>query len=217
MSIKVQGNSSFAFVAAASVVTACSQAAPIEGTDPTEPSSSSSDALNTVVGCEMADETCRSAAKSPADDLSCRQALQSCLMSLLPEAGAFAFRPARFDGGFPPPRRLQFPDGGFPRPSFPDAGFPRLQFPDGGFPRPPGRGFDAGLPVTPDGGATDQRACIDDLQRCLFSMTDPMTCASDARACLTAVAAAQCDEREKACVDAKRPQAICDAERRACR
>src|SRR5580704_10739410 len=157
MSLKMSASSVFAFVAAAAAVSACTLAADPQGT---ESSSSSSDALNTVVGCQMADQTCRMAAKTPADDAACRQGLTSCLMSLFADAG----RP-----GFPPfPQRPD--DAGFPFPQRPDdAGFPappqRPPFPDGGFPRPPVRGFDGGLPVPPpvtipDGGALDPQACL---------------------------------------------------------
>lgn len=214
MSLKMSASSVFAFVAAAAAVSACTLADDPQGT---ESSSSSNDALSTVVGCQMADQTCRMAAKTAADDAACRQGLSSCLMSLFSDAGRPPFPQRSDDAGFPePPQRPD--DAGFPvRPPFPDGGFPR---PDGGFPRPPVPGFDGGPPMpppVPDGGVLDPRACLDDLQKCLFSKTDPMTCAADARACLTAAATARCDDREKACVAAKRPQAICDAERKNCR
>ncbi len=205
MSLKMSACSAFVWVAAATAVSACSQAADPEGT---ELSSGSTDALNTVISCQMTDQTCRTTAKSATDRAACQTDLESCLMSLLPDAGGLPpLEPPRFDGGLlmrPPP--------------------PPLTFPDAGLPRPPVRGFDGGLPVLPpppvsipDGGVLDQRRCLDDMQKCLLSKTDPSTCATDARTCLTAVATAQCDDREKACLDAKLPQAFCDAQRKACR
>ena len=207
MSLKMRASSVFAFVSAAAVVSACTLAADPQGT---ESSSSSSDALDTVVGCQMADQTCRMAAKTAAEETACRQGLSSCLMSIFSEAGRPELPQRPDDAGLP-----MFPQ----RPD--DAGFPMLPGrPDGGFQRPPIPGFDGGPPMpppVPDGGVLDQRACLDDLQRCLFSKTDPMTCAADARACLAAAATAQCDDREKACVAAKLPQALCDAQRKNCR
>jgi hypothetical protein len=200
MSIKLQGYSVFSFGALAALVSACSQAAPLEGTDV---STSQSDALNTVISCQMTDQTCRLGAKSPADVATCEKGLQSCLMSLLPEAGAF-----------PPPTLPMLPtlprfDGGLPLPTRPTLPPPLRGF-DAGFPTPP--------PITfPDAGIRDQRVCLDDLQRCLFARTDPQTCATDARTCLTAVAEADCDAREKACLDAKLSTTFCDAQRKACR
>ncbi len=204
MKLKVRSTSVFVLsAAAAGVMTACSFAA-----DPssTESSSSSNEALNTVVSCQNANRGCEAASKTPSDLASCRRELQSCLMSLLPTGGLPPV-PPELDAGFPPRP---------PRPTLPDAGFPGR----------PVRGFDAGFPVVPpvtpppitlpDAGMPPQRACLEDLQTCLFSKTDPATCATDVRTCLTAAVAAQCDDQEKGCLARKIPQAVCDAQRKDC-
>ncbi len=198
--MKLQLRSSSVFVlstAVAAIVSACGQAA-----DPgaTESSSSSSDALNTVVGCQNANRSCEATTKAPAGLAACRQELGACLMSLLPEGGSPPFEPPQLDAGFPPRP---------PRPTLPDAGLPD-------------RGFDAGFPVPPpvifpDAGVPPQSSCLEDLRSCLLSKTDPATCATDARTCLTAAVSAQCDAEEKDCLARKIPQVVCDAQRRVCR
>jgi hypothetical protein len=190
----------------AAVLAACGQAA-----DPgsTESSSSSTDALNTVIGCQTDAFSCEADA-GRTGFASCQQGLQACLMSLFPGGGTPPTFPS-FDAGFPtrpPPPSF---DAGFPQPPprF-DAGLPRPPQFDGGRPTPP--------PVTlPDGGAPSQQGCLADLEKCLFSGTTPTTCATDARTCLTAAAQARCDAQQKACVAAGLPTTVCDAQRMGCR
>jgi hypothetical protein len=199
--------------------------------------------LQTLIGCQTDQQTCVAAATSISDVTQCDQQLRSCLTSLLPEGGVggppFPQLPGAFDAAPPPFTPPSFPsinlptfpqlppllfgDGGvvLQRIPFPDAGLqlpPPPFFPDAGFPTPPPLVLpDAGLSATtPPGGLPPQLACQVDLQSCLFSQTAPMTCADNARTCLTAAAQAQCDAQEQACVAAGVSQAVCTAQRQAC-
>jgi hypothetical protein len=154
--------------AGAAVLLACGQG-------PTAPASTlttSSEALQTVLGCQSDWQTCDAAAKSVSDVTQCDQQLRSCLMSLLPEGGlagpSLPTLPNPFDAAPPLLTPPNFPGlnlPGFPRlglpPPFGDAGLPQLPpllLPDAGFRLPPLLAFpDAGLlprlPPFPDAGA----------------------------------------------------------------
>jgi hypothetical protein len=191
---------------------ACGQAAEPQsgGSGTSESTSSTTAALNTVIGCQQAEFACAADAAAPTDIRACQQELQTCLGGLLPGL------PGLDDAGFPtPPTAPTLPifDASFPTPPTAPT-FPTPPTPprfDAGFPTPP-----APPPVTlPDAGGT-QAECLLDLQQCLFAGTAPTMCATDARTCLQAVQAAQCDQQEQACVAAKLPQNVCDAQRKAC-
>jgi hypothetical protein len=219
---------------AAGVLSACAQ-----GLDPgsSGASTSSSEALQSVIGCQADLQACVAAAKSPSDVTACNAQLRSCLIALLPEGGLPSPQLPPLSGGLdgaapglPPPGAgfppLTFPDAGLllpppplldagplpPPPSLLDAGPPQLP--------PPPSLPDAGLPgiPPPNGvGLPPQLACQADLQRCLLSQASPPSCADQARMCLTAAVQAQCDAQEKACLAAGIPQPACSAQRQACR
>jgi|HubBroStandDraft_6_1064221.scaffolds.fasta_scaffold298618_2 hypothetical protein len=197
---------------AAGGLVACGQAAgPMSTPEP----ESSTDALNTVIGCQDQAFACAADAQAPSALPSCNSGLRACLASLIPDAGALPTLPA------PPTLTL---------PTLPT--FPTLPGFDGGFPLPiitppafdaglPVRRFDAGVPVPPpvvlpDAGAPSQVNCLTDLQICLTTTPDATKCAADARTCLTAVDQARCDAQEAACTASGAPKVLCDAQRAAC-
>jgi hypothetical protein len=191
------------FATAAGLLLACGQAA---DPGPTQGSESTTDALNTVIGCQTQAFACAADAQGPLAGSSCDSGFRACLASLLPDAGALPKLPL-FDGGFPP----------VPTPPAFDAGLPIRTF-DAGLPIRP---FDAGLPtpppiVVPDGGAPSEQACLVDLQTCLTTTPDVATCATQVRTCLTAVDQSRCDAQEAACIATGAPKVLCDAQRAAC-
>jgi hypothetical protein len=187
---------SFGTLAAMAAV-ACGQGADPSSTELS--SNSTSDALNTVITCQQQEAACGLDA-GPTGFAACQKALQSCLMSLFPDAATLPTLPTlpEFDAALP---TLPKP------PALPDAGLPKL-------PTPPQ--FDAGLPTPPAGTVPPEAACLDTLQTCLFSGTTPTTCATDAQTCLTAAAKARCDAQEAECIASKAPAALCTAARMAC-
>jgi hypothetical protein len=187
----------FSAVTAGGLLFACSQAA-----DPgsTLESDGTSEALQTVIGCQTAAFACAADAQAPSGLTSCNSGLRSCLASLLPAAGGPLPVPRLpFDAGLRPPVLTP--------PVF-DAGLPFRTF-DAGIPRPP-------PVVLPDAGASSAFACIADLQRCLTTTFDATKCAADARACLTAADKARCDAQQAACTASGAPKALCDAQRAGC-
>src|ERR1019366_8531898 len=95
--------------AVAAVLAACGQAA-----DPgsTESSSSSTDALNTVISCQTDAFSCAADA-GRTGFASCLQGLPACLMSLFPSGGTPPTFPS-FAAGLPTPPPVTLPDGGAP-------------------------------------------------------------------------------------------------------
>ncbi len=203
---------------------ACGQAA---GPVSTLESESTTDALNTVIGCQTQAFTCETGAQAASALPACNSGLRACLASLIPEAGALPMLPA--PPTFTPPT---FTPPTLTAPPLTLPTFPRF---DGGFPFPvitppafdaglPVRRFDAGLPmlpvpppvVFPDAGASSQAACLTDLQVCLTTTPDATKCATEARTCLTAVSQARCDAQEATCTASGAPKALCDAQRAAC-
>jgi hypothetical protein len=184
----------------------CGLSACGQGSEPrtSESTSSTTDALNGVLGCQAQAFACAAdAAPSPAAVTSCQSDLRSCLMGLLPDAGALPPQPS-------PPTLPGLPTL--------DAGLPTLP----GLPTKP---LDAGLPTKPglpapptlpDAGFPTQAQCLLDLQICLGAGTTPTTCATTAQTCLKAAEQTQCDDQEKACLAAGLPAAACDAQRKAC-
>jgi hypothetical protein len=148
----------------ASPLVACSPAAETHWTSSSEPSGTTAAALNAVQDCTAQAQACAAAATSPSGFASCEQGLKSCLDALVAEAGVPTLPP--FDAGFPLPSF----DGGF-LPPLPDASLPTL--PEAGLPP---------LPNLPDAGAVD--ACLQTLQSCLGSSTNPATCATQVTTCL---------------------------------
>jgi hypothetical protein len=211
-----------------------------------ESTSSISEALNTIQSCQADAFACVQEAGVPGF-ATCSQALRSCLLSIVPaglDAGFTppplpSFTPPALPTGLPVPTLPTF-DGGFRLPTLPtglpvptlpsfDAGFTPPPLPSftpptlpTGIPIPTLPSFDAGLPQppAPPGGGTGvnaQTACLQQLQQCLGGSTSPMTCGTQAQTCLTAARSAQCDAQEQACVAAGLPQALCTAQRMACR
>jgi len=190
----------FSAFTAAGLLFACSQAA-----DPgsTLESDGTSEALQTVIGCQTAAFACAADAQAPSGLTSCNTGLRSCLASLLPDASGPLPLPVLrlpFDAGLRPPRVP-------PLPVF-DAGLPFRPF-DAGILRPPPIAF-------PDAGAASAATCIVDLQRCLTTTFDVTKCAADARTCLTAADQPRCDAQLAACTASGVPKALCDAQRAAC-
>jgi len=185
---------------AGGLLLACGQAADPTSTFGSGSPESTTDALNTVIGCQAQAFACAADAQAPAGLTSCNGELRSCLASLVPDAGGFTFpQPPRFDGGFQPPVLTP--------PAF-DAGLPVRTF-DAGILQPPPL-------VLPDAGATSQQACLADLQMCLTTTFDATKCATQARTCLTAVDQARCGAEQAACTASGAPKPLCDAERAAC-
>ena len=189
--------------AATGMLLACGQADPGSALE----SDSTTDALNTVIGCQTQAFACAADAQAPSGATSCNTALRACLASLFPDAGALPTLP-RFDGGLTPPVLTP--------PAF-DAGLPGRNL-DAGVPVRP---LDAGLPPAPpvvaaDAGAPSQVGCLVDLQTCLTTTFDVTKCATDARACLTAADKARCDAQLAACTASGAPKVLCDAQRAAC-
>jgi hypothetical protein len=131
-----------------------------------ERSSTTAADLSAVQQCTSQSTACVTAATTPADLAQCEQDLKSCLGALVSEAGVPPL-PA-FDAGLPP--GFSFDAGSLP--SF-DASFPVL--PDSGLPT---------FPFADGGGVAAASACIQTLQTCLASTTDPATCASQVATCL---------------------------------
>jgi hypothetical protein len=184
---------------AGGLLLACGQANPTSTFGPGSPDSTT-DALNTVIGCQAQAFACATDAQAPAGLTSCNGELRSCLATLIPDAGGFAFpQPPLLDGGFQPPVLTP--------PAF-DAGLPVRTF-DAGLLQPP--------PVVfPDAGAASQQGCLADLQTCLTTTFDVTKCATDARTCLTAADQARCDAQQAACTASGAPKPLCDAVRAAC-
>jgi hypothetical protein len=149
----------------ASTLAACSQAAQTHWGSP-EQQSTTAAALDAVQQCTQTAQTCAQAATTPQALATCQQGLQSCLSALVAEAGVPSLPP--FDSGVPLPSL--------------DAGIPVPTLPDGAVPPVPS--LDAGIPGLPDLNAVD--ACLQTLQSCLTSGTDPTTCATQVTSCLQA-------------------------------
>jgi hypothetical protein len=142
----------------------CSPAAETRWTSSSEPSSTTAAALGAVQNCTAQAQACASTATTPSAIASCEQGLKACLDALVAEAGVPTLPP--FDAGFPLPSL----DGSF-LPPLPDGSLPTL--PEAGLPP---------LPNLPDAAAVD--ACLQTLQSCLGSSTDPTTCATQVTTCL---------------------------------
>jgi hypothetical protein len=115
--------------------------------------------LSGVQSCVSQAKSCAAMATTPAAIDGCRQALQSCLGSLVAEAGLPPI--PSFDAGVP-----TIPSFDCGVPPIPEAGVPAV-------PTPPS--FDGGFPGS---------SCISDLESCLKSGTDPEMCATTAATCL---------------------------------
>jgi hypothetical protein len=196
--------------AMASVLTGCA------ADGDTSSIATTSEALQNVMGCQMAASQCNFMAKTPTEALACDAQLHACLAGLLPDGGASQSTSLwPFDAG----RKLLCDDAGLPTPAF-DAGLPpelgldaalasslapdaALALPaiaDAGLPTPPTPALDAGsAPGTgspqnaapADGGAMTLFGCLDTLGQCLSSRTLPMDCADQACTCLkSAIASA---------------------------
>jgi len=152
----------------ASTLAGCSQAAETHWGSP-EPQSTTAAALNAVQQCTQQAQACAQAASTPQDFAACEQGLESCLSALVAEAGVPSL--PGFDAGIPLPSF----DGGVPVPTLPDGAVPPLPSLDAGLPPIPG---------LPDAGAVD--GCLQTLQSCLTSGTDPTTCATQVTSCLQA-------------------------------
>ncbi len=168
-------------IALASVLVACDQGAdPYWG--PPERSSSAAADLISVQSCTSQAQTCAAGASTAAAAATCEQDLRACLSGLCSEAGVPSVPP--FDAGaLPPPPGTSFDAGPLPPLGGFDAGLSPL--PDAGL--PPVALPDAGLPpiVLPDASSlAGAGACIQALQACLASASDPMACASQVATCL---------------------------------
>ncbi len=97
-------------VAGASLFIGCGQG-PKEGAATTDPTASSSEALDAVQGCIDDAKSCAAAAKSVADGQACGQKLRACLAPLLAEAGTVTLPPIAIpDAALPPipdPNKVQ--------------------------------------------------------------------------------------------------------------
>jgi hypothetical protein len=199
MNSKVLTSAGIFFALAAAGLPACSQAA---DPGPTLESDGTSEALQTVIGCQTQAFACTADAQAPSGLTSCNSGLRACLASLLPDASGPLPLPVpgpAFDAGLRPPVLTL--------PAF-DAGLPFRNF-DAGIPRPP-------PPVLPDAGVSPLGACIADLLSCLTTTFDVTKCGTDARACLTAADKSRCDAQQTACTASGAPKALCDAQRAAC-
>jgi hypothetical protein len=158
---------------AAFAVAACSQG-PGESTG-TERSSDGSQALTVVQNCQQEAETCAQSATTPSAISTCQQELRACLSALCSDAGLPPIPP------IPPVPPVAFDAGAVVPPIDFDAAIPPVQIP----PLP-----DAAVPpvvvppVTFDAGLAGVTACIQALDACLQSSTDPATCATQVVTCL---------------------------------
>jgi hypothetical protein len=168
-------------IAAASVFVACGQGA--TGTwGPPERSSTTAQELTSVQDCVSQAQTCASGATSASASASCQQDLRACLAALCAEAGVPPIGSFDAGGNVPPVGGNPLDAGSLPPigsfdaglPPLPDASIPPVTLPDASLP-----------PVTfPDGGSFPGSACIDALQACLASSSDPLSCASQVVTCL---------------------------------
>jgi hypothetical protein len=145
------------------------------------PVSDESSALTGAQSCQSQDQTCIASATSASAIATCQQQLESCLEALVADAGLPPV--VAFDAGSLPSPGSLF-DGSLP---------PVVTFDAAGFPF----GDDAAIPSLPpildDAGLSEDAAlsavsavdsCIQTLQSCLSSSTDPQTCASQVVTCL---------------------------------
>ena len=187
--------------AVASVLTGCAAES--------DPSSiaTTSEALQSVMGCQLAASQCNFKAKAPSDALACDTQLHACLAGLLPDGGSSQATPAwpfdagrkllcddsgltppAFDAGLPPELGLDAAlasslatDAALPLPVIADSGLPPALTLDAG--SAPGAAFPQNA-APADGGATSLLGCLDTLGQCLSSKTLPMDCADQACTCL---------------------------------
>ena len=184
---------------AVGLLLACGQANPTSTSGSGSPDSTT-DALNTVIGCQAQAFACAADAQAPAGLTSCNGELRSCLATLVPDAGGFAFpQPPRLDGG----SNLRSHAARVRRgPTRPDVR----------------RGT---APAAAAGRFSRRRRCVATglscrIADCLTTTFDVTKCATDARTCLTAADKARCDAQQAACTASGAPKPLCDAERAAC-
>ena len=122
-------------------------------------SSEGSQALSVAQSCQQQAKTCATSATTPAALSACEQQLRACLLALIPDAGIPPIPPIDFDAAVPP----------VTLPPLPDASIPPIHVPP---------------VVIPDAGSFPGSACIQSLESCLASSTDPATCATQVVTCL---------------------------------
>jgi hypothetical protein len=159
------------FASFALALVACSQG-PGESTG-TERSSDGSQALTVVQNCQQQAQTCAQSATTPAAIATCAQDLRACLSALCSDAGLPPIPPVppvAFDAGSVPPIDIDAAIPPVTIPPLPDASVPPVVIPPVALP-------DAAV-------LSAVSACIQDLETCLSSSTDPATCATQVATCL---------------------------------